>query len=130
MNTPPTDLNYYIKRLVEFMSGVIDSGLWESILITEQIELKPNKEILIEKNKYWKPNEYESRFYKIITTGYGWVNMHAFGVLDKKLIIGISWPVSEPGRVPVASVNLSGPEKWIQDKACSLSGVMKIENMA
>lgn len=129
MDVPPTDLNYYLNKLVEFVSELIDSDQWESILITEMLELKPNKETIVVINECWDPKQYEKRFYQIVTKGYGWVNMHVYGVLNKKLIVDISWPVSKPGSIPVASVNLSGPEKWIQDKECLLSGVLKIENL-
>ena len=129
MDTVPTNMNYYLEKLNEFISETIDTKLWESVLITEQLELRQNSETFIEKNKLWTPKECESRFCLIVTKGYGWVNMHACGVLNRKLIIDINWPTLQPEGAGVASVNLSRPEKWRQDRGCLLSGVARIENL-
>jgi len=105
----------------------MDKSEWDSMLITEQLELTPESITTIKTQNTWAIEEYKERFESLVTKGYQWVNMHAYGVLNHKLIVNLDWPNSGTKVSVVASVNLSGPERWIQDKGSSLSGILEIE---
>ena len=122
----PQDLNFYIEKLVEVINDVIDDGKWDSILITEKININPGEKVSLNKNNVWKPTEYEERFKELLSASYGWLNMSACGVLHRQLIIDLEWPNTPEESAKNTSVNLSGPFKWVQDKGCCLADVVGI----
>ena len=122
----PTDLEYYINEITERVCGQLRLPIWNSILITERLSLEPDTKASLNKDQAWTPNNYKGRFKELVTEGYGWVNLHACGVLNERLILELDWPTYEPGIVPVASVNLSGSENWIEGYGYDLSEFLSI----
>lgn len=55
-------------------------------------------------------SRFEERFRSLLTAGYSWINLSAYGLFRGDLIIGVELP-NEPGGVPPGrtSVNYSGP---------------------
>lgn len=122
----PTDLEFYINEIKERICVQIALPQWKSILITERLGLQPDKVISLSKDQVWTPNDYKGHFNKLVTNGYGWINLHVYGVLNDNLILEFDWPTTEPGNTPVASVNLSGPENWIKDQRYRLSEFLEL----
>lgn len=127
MVMPASNLSFYIGELTRLVSSNVDQRDWDSMLFTEQLEIDPETLKILKKDSIWEANDYQPRFNDLLCSGHAWINMHACGVLKNRLIVDIRWPKTRKDTYKTTSVNLSGPEKWIQDRGCSLIGLMEVE---
>lgn len=58
--------------------------------------------------------DYERRFEQLLSTGYGWINLSYYGLLDGRPLVMIELPWSASGATETF-VNYSGPSKRVRD---------------
>lgn len=96
-------LTDHLRDLEAFLRREGDAPEWTGILIIEDTEITHGPRTKIPRSSLLTPNDFASRFDKLVARGYGWMNLVGNGVLDRKLIVSLEIP-RESSDLPASKV--------------------------
>ena len=113
MAIPPSDasdLEKNLNRLISFFPEWSNWLSWSQVLFLENTNFTYGNVSRVPNSALIPSREYANRFDELLTKGYSWINMNAFGVWKENLIVVIELP-SYSSNIPrdKVSVNFSGP---------------------
>ena len=108
------DLNAHLRRLSDWLRQDGDTPAWNSIVITEHLNLNNRTTVRLPASAIWTPSEYEERFARHARAGYSWINIETLGILNSALVTTIVVPRDAIG-IPQTQVMLSGPMRFVSE---------------
>jgi len=120
---PPVVLDWYLGYLHRWL---LDLGVpeWDDILLTEDVVWDAQSRRIVQLGELHTADDYRGRFTDLATRGWPWINLHALGLLNGRLILSIELPAYEPTGASPTSVNISGPSNWVKEHGYSLDGLV------
>lgn len=105
----------HLRELFAFCERVASPlPVWNAVLVldTKDPGVRYDRGWIVEPSALVTVAQFSPRWDALLTAGYAWVNLSAYGLFRKNLIVGVEFP-SEPTGVPpgLTSVDYSGPAR-------------------
>jgi hypothetical protein len=108
-------LTEHVEELLQYcrrVTGPVPAFDTKLFLDTSDPRVRFEGRWVVERGGLQRGTEFAPHFDKLLTAGYAWVNLSAYGVFRDALIVGVERPGEATG-VPagLTNVNYSGPER-------------------
>jgi diguanylate cyclase (GGDEF)-like protein len=121
----PVELDWYLGYLYCDLVTHGNCPPWREVLITERLEYGANG-LPLRAERVFTVGEYRDRFRDLCARRWPWINLSAVGLWNRRLLLDVTVPDSEPGGCQWTSVNLSGPLVAVREREYDVTRLVEL----